>query len=778
MGNPYLVGDPVDGPDFYGRDRIASEILEGRSRVVHLIGMRRIGKTSLMRRLESRAASLFVNLQPVSGDMARLATNLNREVRRKREHLRWLPSNGEARDPFEILESIDEAAGHAGVTLYLLCDEAEGLIDFSEDALKRLKEFIWETSRSTRVVFASAKNLVELDDKCRAWKTSPFLNNFPPPVFLGSLSDNEANALITLVQSRTPVQATPALRADICFLTANHPYLIQWLCFRLWQEGNKLRPLAKDDRQPDSIMARRFQMDFDYLSDSERSILHIVSQREPIDRAGLESELGIPYLADYLDGMAQLGYLRRTPEGYAVGNAYLERWLKVDARWNTPSSILDDSTLAIYRKKENPSASAGKFQTQGWDVLHESAQFLFERTGELLKGRKGHTEAKLAPSVQLTASQPITSAVALLDVLRRKVELVERENATQSEMVDFVLVTALEEERDAVLEQLPGFQKLPPSKEDIRTYFRAELPVTFPDGQSGVYRVIVMPLLGMGRVQAAMATADAIRRWHPRYLILVGIAGGIAERGIGIGDILISDQIVDYELGKITPAGQEIRWEAHRADPRLLNACKNFMDRSWQKQIQAKRPDPAEPRSHIGPIASGDKVIAFGEILARYREVWPKLIGVEMEAAGVATAAFQSSEKPGFFMVRCVSDLADEQKGSATVEQWRPYACEAAAAFAVALLKSGPVLSSGNVAANTAEQSLRKVESLLTQLKDHADAMNRLRGQAVTIEIEENIDRQQEQIAQKSIELRDQFQRLAGQPIRVEALEGEAERAP
>jgi nucleoside phosphorylase len=257
--------------------------------------------------------------------------------------------------------------------------------------------------------------------------------------------------------------------------------------------------------------------------------------------------------------------------------------------------------------------------------------------------------------------------------------------------VDFLLVTALEEERDAVLDKLPGYQKLPPFKDDIRTYFQAQLPMTFSDGETGNYRVIVMPLLGMGRVQAATATADAITRWHPRYIMLVGIAGGVAARGVSIGDILIADQIVDYELQKLTSQDTQVRWEVQRAHPRLLNACHNFMGESWQELLRIERPARSKPKRHTGPIASGDKVIAFGDILERHREAWPKLIGVEMEAAGVATAAFQSSEPPGFFMVRCVSDLADENKGSADVEKWRSYACDAAASFAIALLKSGPV---------------------------------------------------------------------------------------
>jgi nucleoside phosphorylase len=267
------------------------------------------------------------------------------------------------------------------------------------------------------------------------------------------------------------------------------------------------------------------------------------------------------------------------------------------------------------------------------------------------------------------------------------------ELAQQPPTVDFVIITVLEEERDAVLNKLPEYQQLTPSDMDIRIYYSSVLPISFPNGSTSTYHVIVMPLLGMGRMQATIATADAIRRWQPRYVILVGIAGGVAAKEVKLGDILVSDQIVDYELQKLTPQGPQVRWEVHRADPRLLGAACNFSGGSWQALITTSRPGKGTPARHIGPIASGDKVIAFDKILAHYREKWPALIGVEMEAAGVATASFQAAQQPGFFMVRGVSDLADEKKGLAFVKRWRSYACDVAASYAIALLKSGPVKS-------------------------------------------------------------------------------------
>jgi nucleoside phosphorylase/tetratricopeptide (TPR) repeat protein len=294
----------------------------------------------------------------------------------------------------------------------------------------------------------------------------------------------------------------------------------------------------------------------------------------------------------------------------------------------------------------------------------------------------------------LTASETIKRSVQIAP--RRFNTSNDLKTLTEKPPVDFVIITALEEERNAVLGKLQGYQKLPSSVADIRVYFSADLPITSPGGPAITYRVIVL-LSGVGRVNAAAATGDAIRRWNPRYVILVGIAGGVAEKGVELGDVLIADQIVDYELQKQTPEGTDIRWEVHRPDPRLLEAARSLADEEWQTSIAVDRPDGEIPKRHIGLIASGDKVIAFKDALTQYRATWSKLIGVEMEAGGAAAAAFQASSQPGFLVVRGVSDLADAEKGSPEVEKWRSNACDVAAAYTIALLKSTPIPPISNV---------------------------------------------------------------------------------
>jgi nucleoside phosphorylase len=259
-----------------------------------------------------------------------------------------------------------------------------------------------------------------------------------------------------------------------------------------------------------------------------------------------------------------------------------------------------------------------------------------------------------------------------------------------SSAVDFVIVTPLGEERDAMLEKLAGFRQLPPCEQDIRVYYAAETPVVFSDGSRSQYSVIVVPLANMGHTEAATATGDALRRWRPRFVLLVGIAGGMAKAGVRIGDVLVADQVADYELQKIENGKSSIRWQVHRADQRLLIAAQNFRRQGWH-QTTARRYDKQEASVHFGPICTGNKVIADESLVGQYRDVWAKLIGVEMEASGVANAAAQAACRPGFLMIRGVSDLADGDKNSQRVQRWRPYAREIAAAWTADFLKSGPV---------------------------------------------------------------------------------------
>jgi len=211
-------------------------------------------------------------------------------------------------------------------------------------------------------------------------------------------------------------------------------------------------------------------------------------------------------------------------------------------------------------------------------------------------------------------------------------------NPVQETTIDFLIITALKEEREAVLRLLPDARKVDPSKDDTYTYYAATVPAKTGQGTEGVYNVIVVSYSGMGRAGAGVVTATVLQRWRPRYTVLVGIAGGFEQRGVRKGDILIADKIIDYELQKLHEHKDEVRTEVFKTSQRLRHFSDNFTEVEYKDQMPPGRPDGGVPKVIPGDIASGDKVDARGEIFKKFAEAWPKMVGVEMEAAGAALA--------------------------------------------------------------------------------------------------------------------------------------------
>jgi hypothetical protein len=74
--------------------------------------------------------------------------------------------------------------------------------------------------------------------------------------------------------------------------------------------------------------------------------------------------------------------------------------------------------------------------------------------------------------------------------------------------VDFVIVTALEEERDAVLSKLQGGRKLPPTEADVRVYFHAGVVRLISQSSSIRWQIE----LNLASVSAKARGRDQLRR--------------------------------------------------------------------------------------------------------------------------------------------------------------------------------------------------------------------------------------------------------------------------
>ena len=258
--------------------------------------------------------------------------------------------------------------------------------------------------------------------------------------------------------------------------------------------------------------------------------------------------------------------------------------------------------------------------------------------------------------------------------------------------VDFAIIVALQKELTAVKHYFPELAHIAPSSSSTRSYYSA----TIPTDQGGSYRVVVTLLHSMGNLEAAHATSDLIREWNPRFVLVNGIAGGISGGGRELGDVVVSSSVVYYELAKIRSNEQERRSRHFQADPSLLDGVLNLTSSDWKTRLppipDATPADRTRPRMHIGPIASGEKVVAAIDAVHRLRAFQKDLIAIEMESAGVASAAFSAVKKVGFLAIRAICDFADGAKNDC----WQEYAAYSAASFLRSYIESRPVpLSEG-----------------------------------------------------------------------------------
>jgi hypothetical protein len=343
MRVPYIVGRWVRNENHYGRQRLFTYLLNTPDTAVWAVGARRIGKTSLLRQLEFLTDTPASTLTPLYWDMqgCENSGDLSAELyvavedERQRFEARGIAVTAlEGLDAPILLRRLGRALATAGAPLLLLVDEAEVLINIA----RRERRWLARLHRvlqvgHLRTVITSTKLLAQLNQIAVAWETTPFLFGFNM-VNLWSLDADAAVDLICQSQSQTPVEVDPVVLEDILVHTNRHPYLMQFLCQRLYYEGDDGTPMLRtpedDDLEPDHLLAGFFMIDFQQMTHLERRILLKVSEHTVLGGADI-----FAYLADeppsrirtFLWGLEKLGHLRLFYDQWAIGNEYLRRWL-------------------------------------------------------------------------------------------------------------------------------------------------------------------------------------------------------------------------------------------------------------------------------------------------------------------------------------------------------------------------------------------------------------------------------------------------------------------
>ena len=170
----------------------------------------------------------------------------------------------------------------------------------------------------------------------------------------------------------------------------------------------------------------------------------------------------------------------------------------------------------------------------------------------------------------------------------------------------------------------------------------------------GARCMVVQTEMGSSSVGGSLSTTlTAIGELQARAVILTGIAFGVDDVKQSIGQLVISKQILCYELqrvGRTRSGHKEVvpRGDKCTAPPRLLSRFRSS-GATWSGS-----------KVHFGLILSGEKLIDDFDYREQLKSLFPEAIGGEMEGAGVYAAAREKNID--WIVVKAICDFADGRK--------------------------------------------------------------------------------------------------------------------
>jgi len=322
QSHPFVIGQWVRGEKFFGRAALIDELLHGPRAAVWIAGLRRMGKTSLLRELERRvlraADSVYL---PLYWDLEGAVDDDT-----LRESL--LAGLDEARDRFdcdrqweklstpEILRRLQSTTRSHNKRLLLLCDEGEALLALAQNdapLLARLRRVL-QGSEAVRCLLTATRRLARLET-FEAAETSPFLHGFTPPLYLSPFSEEEARRLTAQADFDVAVQA------QLFACTGGHPFLLQVLAKRTLELGEFDAALAS--MQHDETLRNFFQVDYQSLQPVEQALLQRCA-RQSLPAEALATT-AVERIA--LQTLRALGLLAETGETLQLRSPLFQNWL-------------------------------------------------------------------------------------------------------------------------------------------------------------------------------------------------------------------------------------------------------------------------------------------------------------------------------------------------------------------------------------------------------------------------------------------------------------------
>jgi nucleoside phosphorylase len=127
----------------------------------------------------------------------------------------------------------------------------------------------------------------------------------------------------------------------------------------------------------------------------------------------------------------------------------------------------------------------------------------------------------------------------------------------------------------------------------------------------------------------------------------LGVAFGLKRDRQKIGDVLVSRQVLNYELQRVSNKQRILRGDRVQSTPLLLDRLRSGAV-DWKKF-----------NIHFGLIMSGEKLADSTAFTRELLENEPEAIGGEMEGAGLYAASVKSRSR--WIIVKGISDWGENK---------------------------------------------------------------------------------------------------------------------
>ncbi len=138
---------------------------------------------------------------------------------------------------------------------------------------------------------------------------------------------------------------------------------------------------------------------------------------------------------------------------------------------------------------------------------------------------------------------------------------------------------------------------------------------------------IILRQCGIGKVNAAVGTAELIRSFSPDAVVSTGVAGGI-DVSLGVMDVVVGSSIVYHDVW----CGMGCEYGQVQGMPAVFTASESLVG-----VAMSLNDAPGNvTRIHAGLICTGDRFITSRDELDKIKSDFPQGLAVDMESAAIA----------------------------------------------------------------------------------------------------------------------------------------------